>query len=316
VADFVEVADRVWVARYEWFDVNVTLVGGERGLLMVDTHASEQAARAVVGDVRRLGAGEVVVVVNTHEHFDHTFGNIVLREEYGDLPIHAHEQAAERTVSAGERIKELYVGSGDPHTDEVRATRILPADHTLSSARSLDLGDRLVELVHPGRGHTGGDVVVRVPEADVVLAGDLVEESAMRDGVPGLGADSYPLDWPATLDLVLELVGPSTVVVPGHGADSYPLDWPATLDLVLELVGPSTVVVPGHGAPVGRTFVHEQRTALGVVAETIRDLAARGVPVEEALTSAEWPYPRELLTDAVRRGYEQLPRSQKRLPLL
>ena len=286
MADFVEVADRVWVARYEWFDVNVTLVGGERGLLMVDTHASEQAARAVVGDVRRLGAGEVVVVVNTHEHFDHTFGNIVLREEYGDLPIHAHEQAAERTVSAGERIKELYVGSGDPHTDEVRATRILPADHTLSSARSLDLGDRLVELVHPGRGHTGGDVVVRVPEADVVLAGDLVEESAMRDGVPGLGADSYPLDWPATLDLVLELVGPSTVVV------------------------------PGHGAPVGRTFVHEQRTALGVVAETIRDLAARGVPVEEALTSAEWPYPRELLTDAVRRGYEQLPRSQKRLPLL
>jgi glyoxylase-like metal-dependent hydrolase (beta-lactamase superfamily II) len=286
VADFVEVADRVWVARYEWFDVNVTLVGGERGLLMVDTHASEQAARAVVGDVRRLGAGEVVGVVNTHEHFDHTFGNIVLREEYGDLPIHAHEQAAERTVSAGERIKELYVGSDDPHTDEVRATRILPADHTLSSARSLDLGDRLVELVHPGRGHTGGDVVVRVPEADVVLAGDLVEESAMRDGVPGLGADSYPLDWPATLDLVLELVGPSTVVV------------------------------PGHGAPVGRTFVHEQRTALGVVAETIRDLAARGVPVEEALTSAEWPYPRELLTDAVRRGYEQLPRSQKRLPLL
>ena len=286
MADFVEVADRVWVARYEWFDVNVTLVGGERGLLMVDTHASEQAARAVVGDVRRLGAGKVVVVVNTHEHFDHTFGNIVLREEYGDLPIHAHEQAAERTVSAGERIKELYVGSGDPHTDEVRATRILPADHTLSSARSLDLGDRLVELVHPGRGHTGGDVVVRVPEADVVLAGDLVEESAMRDGVPGLGADSYPLDWPATLDLVLELVGPSTVVV------------------------------PGHGAPVGRTFVHEQRTALGVVAETIRDLAARGVPVEEALTSAEWPYPRELLTDAVRRGYEQLPRSQKRLPLL
>ena len=194
MADFVEVADRVWVARYEWFDVNVTLVGGARGLLMVDTHASERAARAVVGDVRRLGAGGVVAVVNTHEHFDHTFGNVVLREEYGELPIHAHEQAAERTVSAGERIKELYVGSGDPHTDEVRATRILPADHTLSSARSLDLGDRLVELVHPGRGHTGGDLVVRVPDVDVMLAGDLVEESAMRDAVPGLGPDNLADD--------------------------------------------------------------------------------------------------------------------------
>ena len=104
--------------------------------------------------------------------------------------------------------------------------------------------------------------------------------------------------------------------VPGLGADSYPLDWPATLDLVLELVGPSTVVVPGHGAPVGRTFVHDQRMALGVVAETIRDLAGRGVPLEQAIDAGEWPYPRERLGDAVARGYEQLPRSQKRLPLL
>ena len=41
---FTEVADRIWVARYEWFDVNVTLVGGSAGLLVVDTHASELAA--------------------------------------------------------------------------------------------------------------------------------------------------------------------------------------------------------------------------------------------------------------------------------
>ena len=35
-----EVADRVWVARYEWYDVNITLVGGSAGLLVVDTHGS------------------------------------------------------------------------------------------------------------------------------------------------------------------------------------------------------------------------------------------------------------------------------------
>jgi len=287
MSDFTEVADRVWVARYDWFDVNVTVVRGQRGLLLVDTHASEDAARAVVADVRRLGAGDVVAVVNTHEHFDHTFGNVVIREEFGDaVPIHAHEEAAARTVTAGERIKDLYVDSGDPHTDEVRATRILAADHTFSSARSLDLGDRLVELVHPGRGHTGGDVVVRIPDADVVLAGDLVEESPIRNGVPGFGADCYPMDWPTTLDLALNLIGPDTVVV------------------------------PGHGAPVGRDFVQEQRSAIGIVAETIRDLASRGVPVEQALEAGEWPYPREELADAVRRGYEHLPRAQKRLPLL
>ena len=100
-------ADRVWVARYEWFDVNVTLVGGARGLLVVDTHGVGRRGRAaVVDDVRRLGVGDGDGVVNTHEHFDHTFGNAAFREAYGDVPIHAHEAAAERTVAAGERIKE------------------------------------------------------------------------------------------------------------------------------------------------------------------------------------------------------------------
>ena len=65
--------------------------------------------------------------------------------------------------------------------------------------------------------------------------------------------------------------------------------------------------MPGHGVPVDRDFVEEQRSAIGVVAETIRDLASRGVPVDDALAAAEWPYPAEELAHAVRRGYEHLP---------
>jgi len=85
---------------------------------------------------------------------------------------------------------------------------------------------------------------------------------------------------------------------------------------VLGLTTPGTVVVPGHGVPVDRSFVEDQRNQLGIVAETIRDLATRGVPVGEALAAAEWPWERERLAVAVRRGYEHLPRSQKRLPLV
>ena len=66
------------------------------GLLVVDTHASAVAAREVIEDVRALGAGEVVAVVNTHEHFDHTFGNGAFRTAYGAVPVHAHEVAAEQ----------------------------------------------------------------------------------------------------------------------------------------------------------------------------------------------------------------------------
>jgi glyoxylase-like metal-dependent hydrolase (beta-lactamase superfamily II) len=229
----------------------------------------------------------VTAIVNTHEHFDHTFGNGTMLAEFGPIPVIAHEVAAARTVPAGERIKRRYdEEADDPHRDDMLATDIVGATESFSSARAMDLGDRLVELVHPGRGHTAGDVVVRVPDADTLLAGDLVEESAVRGGVPGFGDDCWPLDWPPTLDLVVGLLG----------AD--------------------TVVVPGHGAPVGIDFVQEQRSAIGVVAETIRDLAGRGVPVDQALEAADWPYPREELDAAVRRGYEQLPRSSKRLPLL
>ncbi|CAN5913340.1 MBL fold metallo-hydrolase [soil metagenome] len=271
---FREVADRVWVARYPWFDVNVALVAGSDGAVVVDTHASGVAAREVVEDLSQVaGAGRFVAIVNTHEHFDHTFGNATFLDVFGAVPVHAHEVAAARTHAAGERIKRRYSADlDDPHREEVLATEVVAADRTFSSSAVLDLGDRLVELLHPGRGHTGGDLVVRVADADVVLAGDLVEESAP----------------------------------PAIGGDAYPLDWPHSLDVVLGLLGADTVVVPGHGALVDRAFVERQRAALGLVVDTIRDLAERGVAIEDALGAAEWPWPPEVLDEAVRRGYEQL----------
>ena len=276
-----EVADRVWVARHSWLDVNVTVVAGDRGLLVVDTLGSDRAARALVEDLRRLDRGEVVAVVNTHEHFDHTFGNAAVHDAWPDAALVAHEEAAARTPGSGERTKQEY-DEADPHRDDVLATTVLPADRTFSSVRTIDLGDRFVELVHPGRGHTGGDVVARVPDADVLVAGDLVEQSAP----------------------------------PSYGPDSFPLEWPASLDLALGLVGGATVVVPGHGDLVDRAFVQDQRSDIGVVAETIHDLASRSVPLEEALRHPDWPLPAESLQEAIRRGYAQVPRTARRLPLL
>ncbi len=282
MSEFTEVGDRVWVARYEWYDVNVSVIEGQAGLVVVDTHASTKAAQEVIADLRRLSPRPVVGLVNTHEHVDHVFGNAAFRDEFGPVPITAHEAAAANTVPHGEEVRTAMSARGDHRAEEMAATQIVAADHTFSSVTSVDLGDRTVELVHPGRGHSEGDLVVRIDDADVVLAGDLVEES---------GAPSY-------------------------GRDCFPLDWPHALDLTLELIGPSTVVVPGHGAPVDRDFVFEQRSSIGVVAQTIRDLAGRGVPLARALETEAWPYPRETLGEAVRRGYGQLPREARRLPLI
>jgi len=286
MSDFEEVADRIWVARYDWFDVNVSVIGGADGLVVVDTFASDVGARAVLADLRRLSTAPLVAAVNTHVHFDHTFGNGVFAAEGAELVAHEDAAAALPAHAASIRAQAAAESDEDPRYAELVATEEVVPGRTFSSALTLDLGDRQVELVHPGRGHTGGDVIVRVPDADAVLTGDLVEQSPARDAAPGFGDDCFPMDWPATLDLALTLIGPDTVVV------------------------------PGHGAPVDRDFVSEQRAALGVVAETIRDLAGRGVPLDQALDAADWPYPREALVSAVRRGYEHLPQVRRQLPLI
>ncbi|HEX4190893.1 MAG TPA: MBL fold metallo-hydrolase [Marmoricola sp.] len=286
MTEFTEIADRVWVARYPWFDVNVTLIAGERGLVVVDTNASAVLGREVLAAVRRVSAAPLLAAVNTHVHFDHTLGNAVLVAQGAELIAHEHAAAALADHVAGIKAQAAAEVAEDPRLADLIATEVAVPTRTFSSALVLDLGDRMLELVHPGRGHTDGDIVVRVPDVDVLLAGDLVEESTERSAVPGLGSDCFPMDWPASLDLVLSLTGPATRIV------------------------------PGHGAPVDADFVSEQRAALGVVAETIRDLAGRGVPLEQALEVGDWPYPAESMADAVRRGYEQLPHVRRQLPLI
>ncbi|GAB3656659.1 MBL fold metallo-hydrolase [Nocardioides korecus] len=279
---FVEVADRVLVARVDWFDVNVTVVAGSEGLLVVDTHASPRVAREVAQEARRLLGAPLLGIVQTHVHFDHTLGTRAVLDVLGLAPVVSHDAAAAALPAHAAQVRASAAADPDERMHELADVAEVVADRTFSSVTTVDLGDRVVELVHPGRGHTDGDVVLRVEDADVLLAGDLVEESG----------------------------------TPAWGEDCWPMEWPLSLDLVLELVGPATVVVPGHGAPVGKDYMYEQRAAIGVVAETVRDLAGRGIPVSRALEEGQWPYPREALAHAVRRGYEQLPRSQKRLPLI
>ena len=274
---FVEVGDRCWVARHDLVDVNVGLVAGDRGVVVVDTHSSAATARRVLEHVRARGAGDVVAVVNTHAHWDHVLGNGVFAEAYAGLRIVAHEDAAATLRDEGPEV----LADAAQHTD-VTGTMVVVPDQTFSSVKVIDLGDRIVEVVHPGRGHTGGDAVVRVADADVLYAGDLVEESG----------------------------------TPGYGTDCFPLDWSVTLDLVAGMLGAGSVVVPGHGLPVDRDFVMDQRASIGVVAELVRELAMSGVRPGDMPGRGEWPYPVEDLRHAFERGYAQLPRGSRSLPLL
>ena len=281
--DFEQVAEGVWVARHEWLDVNVTAVRGDRGLLLVDTLGSARAAEAMLSRLRRVTDAPLLAVVNTHAHWDHVLGNAAVRADSPDARLVAHEQAVAEMPSAIARVTEGPAGEGlspERHA-EVLASPAVPPEETFASVRALDLGDRYVELVHGGRGHTGGDLVVRIPDVDVVLAGDLVEE-----GAP-----------------------------PVYGVDCWPLEWPTTLETVGQMTTPTTVVVPGHGAPVDQGFLQDQHHQVGMVAETILGLAGSGASLDDALAHQDWPFPIEALEHAVRRGFEHMPRTARRLPL-
>jgi glyoxylase-like metal-dependent hydrolase (beta-lactamase superfamily II) len=261
-----EVADGCFVRRYASFDVSCGVVAGGEGLLVIDTRASLAQGRELAEAVRSLSALPIRAVANTHVHFDHTFGN----GAFAGLPIVAHESVPTALVGHARNVKASSAEElDDPVRREMHDTDVVAPTETLSSVWAVDLGDRLVELVHPGRGHTDGDIVIRVPDADVVYAGDMVESSAP----------------------------------PSYGADSFPLDWPDSLDIVIGLLTPSSVVVPGHGPPVDREFVQGQRSEVVDIAEQIRVLATTGVSVDDALDRGTWPYPSDHLADAVRRGY-------------
>lgn len=208
-----EVRSGVYLAVAEPDSVNLGLIVGSQWSLLVDTGSSPAQGRTVRASLAAVTDRPLTAVVVTHWHYDHAFG----LGAFADVPRIAHESLHVRLSSAeaaaeGERLGVDPQELGQPSVE-------------IAVATAVELGDRRVEIAHLGRGHTDGDIVVVVPDVDVLFAGDLLESA-----------------------------GP-----PSFGPDSVPDEWPGTLDAVIGLMTSRTLAVPGHGEPVDRNFVFEQR---------------------------------------------------------
>ena len=263
-----EVADRVLVRRHRSMDLNVTLVVGDGACLVVDTRESLVDGQELAAAVRTV-TPHPWVVVNTHFHFDHVFGN----KAFQPAEIWGHRRCAEVLSGLdGERMRAriagLYrqAGQSEP-AERIEAVEIVPPTEVVDDVATLTVGGRPVQLRHLGRGHTDSDLVVLLPDAHLVLAGDLVEE-----GAPPQCGDGFPLDWPATLDALLDLA--------------------------------TDRVVPGHGAVVDKAYVRDQRVELARLAEVARAGHAEGRPAAEV--ARDLPYFGEHAGPAVERAYLQL----------
>jgi len=219
---------------------NAAVVINQNDVLIVDSHVSPEAARALLDELETITTKPVRYVVNTHFHFDHSSGN----QAYGPgVEIIGHQFTREM-LTQGASLRgsafNRYIGSLPAtigrlksqldttkdavaksalalriatqealkrETDTIRATPPTVAfDHSLTLFR----GGREIRLHFLGRGHTGGDIVVHLPRERVLVTGDL-----LLPGIP-FGGDGFFAEWPETLERIKAL--DFEVVLPGHGA--------------------------------------------------------------------------------------------------
>lgn len=263
LSPFEQVADRVHRAVAEPESVTIGLVVGTTGALLIDTGSSPEQGRAI-RDAAQAVAGDVPLthVVVTHAHHDHLLGLAA----FADLVTLGH-----RDLASSPSVPD---GAALPTT-------------TFGLATTVDLGDCHAELVHFGRGHTDHDTVVIVPGRRVVFAGDLLESAQ----------------------------------APQAGTDSWPAQWPTTLDGTLGTLNRDTVVVPGHGPVMSREECFAQRAELSWYADKAAELYDAGTPPEAAWSDdGSWPWAaepsRQLVAAAQARLREVRPPRRPTLPLL
>ena len=242
---WVEIADRVFTRRYRFYDQEIGVILGGKDVLVIDTRLTARQGREILEDLRELTRDPVTLVVDTHWHTDHAFGNAVFRP----ATIWGHENCVPVLRDHADEAKAMLVAQHPDLADDIAETEVIPPDRTLTEHANLHVGDRLVELRFLGRGHTDADIIVEVPDAGVLFAGDLLEDGA----TPFFG----------------------------HG---YPLDWPETAFRLAERVrGP---VVPGHGAIRDRAFADEQAAAFLEIARLAREVHAGRLPLDDAIAAS------------------------------
>jgi glyoxylase-like metal-dependent hydrolase (beta-lactamase superfamily II) len=258
---WLDVGEGVLVRRYEELDLSVGLVIGDGACLVVDTRGDEVQGSELASAVHEVVSDPWSVVI-THAHFDHCFGTAAF------LPCDVWAHPSCRAVLADEgeviRAEAALEYESEGRSDmaiRLREAQLVLPEQLVPATKELLVGRRPVTLAHLGPGHTDHDLVVHVPDADVLFAGDLVEEGAP----PAFGKDAMPLRWPDAVTALLTIAGDGTVV-------------------------------PGHGEPVDRAFATAQRDELAVVADLCRAVLNGELGVADAI--ARSPYPENVTRDA------------------
>ncbi|NND81082.1 MAG: MBL fold metallo-hydrolase [Gammaproteobacteria bacterium] len=211
---------------------NVTVVRTSMGSVVIDSMTFPMQGRLIRQQVENLTGSDPVMVINTHYHLDHTHGNPGFAP--GTRVI-----TTERTASHLQYFDADFWESPDD----------LAPTETFSDSKKVQVGDKTLQLIHPGRAHTDGDLVVIIEQESTIVMGDL------------LFNQHYP-----NIDLE---------------AGGSVQQWSETLDTVLQYSFER--VIPGHGATTDRVGIHEFQRFMGQLAKIGRAAAADGQSLEQVL---------------------------------
>ena len=229
--DWTKVGEGVHATRDQTSGGNVMVVVGQGSALLVDAKFGPMSpvlrreAESFGQPVRHL--------VNTHHHADHTSGNIGF---FADAQIWANEKARPRILEQVDGyMQQLGAGAGmlargerEPAEWMLEAAQKMADRRTTFEAddwaptrtlsgpeNTIEFGKRSIVVRHVGPGHTDNDVFIKVVDANVVHAGDLLFNGLHPYFDPNGGGSSR--GWIESLEGVIAICDAETVVVPGHG---------------------------------------------------------------------------------------------------
>lgn len=216
---------------------NVGVLRTAAGAVVVDSMTFRFQGKEIREKAEEIGGAPVQALLNTHWHQDHSHGNP------GFAP-------GTRVVATSRTLGHLRTRDADYWQGEAAA--LLP-NETFDDVHELMIGGKTIRAVHPGRGHTDGDLVVLFVEDRVLHTGDLF--SRLR----------YP-----NIDL--------------QSGGSIP-QWIDSLDRVLAL--DFDRVIPGHGPQTDREGIRQFQTFLRQLWAVGQNAAAKGLTLEETLATAD-----------------------------
>ncbi len=201
----VEVADGVFVWLQPGGESGVSNAGAvidDDGITVIDTMMVRSQWEPFALAVHKLGM-PIRRLVLTHAHIDHVGGT----RAFPNAAVYGSQQTSDLLDYTEMPIDsyKTFMSAFADQFDEIAELGCRPVTHLVTDGAPLT---NRIELL-PATGHTSGDVMVLIEDADVLFAGDLC-----FFGVTPLAFQGDPATWAATLDVIGDF---AEMIVPGHG---------------------------------------------------------------------------------------------------